>query len=1060
MVEKIKSIFVVVFITSNLLFSGTSGKIVLSVSDKNSRDAIVGANVSVVGTNLGGVSNFEGLATILNVSPGVYKLKISMLGYTSTIMENVRVNIDQTTNINVSLIEENIVTQEVIVIAERPAVQKDVSASTTNLNVSEFENLPAVQNVASVMGLQAGVQISSAGDIIIRGGGADQTAVMLNGASVRDERTNKSFTGINLSSVEDIQIQTGGFNAEYGNIRSGIVNITTKEGSREKYNFNFISRYSPEAQKHFGPGANDRNSFWMRPYLDDQVAWTGTRNGVWNEIFQKQFPYFEGWISVANKTLQNDNPNDDLTPLAAQKLFLYQHRKDLDIHDPDYDLDFSFSGPIPFVSKDFWNLRFLASYRKSKSMLLVPLNTPDFNDENYQLKLTADLTPTIKLNIEGLNGKSFGTNDNNSGNAGIFSSSSGVAAQLNRVSYIDGRIFSYDYWAPTKIGRNLLSFKLTNLISQETFYETSLSNYTTSYSTNPDKYRDTNKIVKIGNNYFVDEAPFGFWPWPTTGIDGLRMSVGFSNSRDSSKVSVLTAKFDITSQVNKFNQVKAGVEFSYTENNVNYASVDIYLPSGRSQSKWLTYPKKGAIYLQDKLEFEGMIANIGLRWDYSHAGGEWYSYDYFNKAFSADKSLGIDTLLEKNPTKKIMSLSPRVGISFPISIDSKIYFNYGHFRSLPTPENLYLIRRYSDNNQVTYLADPNKPFPTTIAYELGYEHNLFEEYLFHLAGYYKDVKNQPTVVEFISRDSKVKYDKSTSNSYADIRGIEISLTKNRGDWVRGFINYTYQVSSSGRFGFAKFYESSSDQRNYERTNFVSDIYQSKPVPQPYGRTNIDFFTPLDFGPKYLEIYPLADLRLSFLGSYSSGSFFTWAGGGSIKLPGLENNVQWKSYYNLDLRFSKALKIDQTKIEFFVDVSNLFNFKNFSSGGYGFKDGNDFDDYMKSLHLPDGVANKLQYGNIPGSDRPGDFRDFAVEMVPMVSVNGTATVAKPVSSYIYYDLQTKKFMQFLNNSWVDADQSFVDKIVKDKAYIDMPNLNYFTFLNPRDIFFGLKLTFEF
>ena len=198
------------------------------------------------------------------------------------------------------------------------------------------------------MGLQAGIQATSNGELLIRGGGADQTAVMLNGATLRDERTNKSFLGINLTSIEDVQVQTGGFNAEYGNIRSGIVNITTKEGSRSKYTFNIISRISPATQKHFGAGANDKNSFWMRPYVDETVAWSGTRNGAWNEILQKQYPYFEGWLSVANKTLQNDNPNDDLTPEAAQKLFLYQHRKDLDIHEPDFDVDGSFGGPVPF----------------------------------------------------------------------------------------------------------------------------------------------------------------------------------------------------------------------------------------------------------------------------------------------------------------------------------------------------------------------------------------------------------------------------------------------------------------------------------------------------------------------------------------------------------------------------------------------------------------------------------------------------------------------------------------------------------------------------------------
>ena len=139
--------------------------------------------------------------------------------------------------------------------------------------------------------------------------------------------------------------------------------------------------------------------------------------------------------------------------------------------------------------------------------------------------------------------------------------------------------------------------------------------------------------------------------------------------------------------------------------------MDKFLPSGRSRSTWSNFPIRGALYVQDKLEFEGMVANVGVRLDYSDPQGQWYAYDPYNKAFSSKYSLGIDTLLAKATVDKQLDISPRVGISFPISVDSKLYFNYGHFRQLPTPENLFLLRRFSDNNAVTRLAEPNNPLP-------------------------------------------------------------------------------------------------------------------------------------------------------------------------------------------------------------------------------------------------------------------------------------------------------------------------------------------------------------
>ena len=51
------------------------------------------------------------------------------------------------------------------------------------------------------------------------------------------------------------------------------------------------------------------------------------------------------------------------------------------------------------------------------------------------------------------------------------------------------------------------------------------------------------------------------------------------------------------------------------------------------------------------------------------------------------------------------------------------------------------------------------------------------------------------------------------------------------------------------------------------------------------------------------------------------------------------------------------------------------------------------------------------------------------------------------------------MKYSNNQWVPEDQSRVGKVLDDKAYIDMPNLNYYTFLDPRNVFWGLRIWFD-
>ncbi len=1003
------------------VFAGTTGKIAGTITNAESGEKLVGVNVVVEGTTIGAATNLNGYFVILNVPPGSYNVRATYIGYTAQRVTNVTVKIDLTAEVNIQLKSEALTGEEVVVVAERPVVQKDISSSQANLSAAEIQALPVV-NISSVVGLEAGVRGAA-----IRGGKEDETAYLLNGIALRDERDNTPFTAISYTSISEVQVQTGGFNAEYGNIRSGLVNVVTKEGRSDRYTLSLQTRYRAPDPKHFGPSPTDRKSYYIRPYVDEAVAWTGTESGGWDAFTQLQYPKFEGWNSIALKTLKDDDPNNDLTPQAAQELFLWQHRRVLDVQDPDYDFDASFGGPVPAVSASLGNLRFLASYRTAQTAYIIPLSQDQFRDWTGQLKLVSDLSPGKKLAVEGLLAQARGTNSNNAGLPGIFRSPTSIAGELNRVSFIDSRIFAPDYWAPTEVRRNSVSAKFTHTLSAKTFYEASLHRFASRYETHPGRPRNTAIVRVFGNNRGVDEAPFGFIESPTTGIDGLRMSVGFSNSRDSSAVTAWTGRFDLNSQLDRYNFVKAGVEFIYTDNNVNYASVDQFLPSGRSRSSWRTFPVRGGLYVQDKLEFEGMIANLGLRLDYSHAGGEWYVYDAYNRAFTSEKSLGIDTLLAKESTQRIVTLSPRLGVAFPITVNSKLYFNYGHFRQMPTPENLYLLRRFTDNNAVTRLAEPNNPLPKTIAYELGYEHNLFDQFLLRVAGYYKDIALQPFLVRYKSRDSAVNYQRSEPNSYQDIRGFELTVRKNRGDWVQGFLNYTYMVETNGFFGLDEYSQNPTEQRRLESDREHFD--QERPLARPFARANVDFFTPNNFGPRWLGTHLLGDWRLNLLAAWEAGFHLTWTGGASI--PGIQDNAQWKGFSTLDLRLSKGFRIANANVQFFMDVNNALNLKQMNASvfdqGYGFVNGDDFNAYMKSLHLPAAVAGNLDYGNvpnIPGNDRPGDYRE---------------------GPYVPWD--------------ENADAATKEQWRKNKSYIDMPNFEFLTFLNPREIFWGLKIAFD-
>jgi outer membrane receptor protein involved in Fe transport len=1041
--KKTLTIFAFIFLGA-MLYAQSSGKLMGIITDENTGEPLIGANVVIEGTFLGAATNVEGRYVILNIPPGIYNVKVSMVGYDPVVAQNVRINIDQTTNLNFKLKDIAFQTGEVVVTAEQPVVQKDVAASGVNLNVKEVEKLPVV-TVAGVVGLQAGISGES-----VRGGGATETVYMVNGISMRNARDNTSYSNIPMTSVEQIQVTTGGFSAEYGDVRSGLINVVTKEGDRKKYSISFFGRYSPASKKHFGPSPHDRNSYFLRPYLDDDVCWTGTKNGAWDEFMQKQYPEFVGWNKISENLLNDNDPNNDLSPKEAQRLFLWQHRRNLEIKDPDYDYDMSFGGPVPFISEELGGLRFFASFRQEQFMYLVPLSKDRYSEYAYNIKLTSDVGTGMKLMGQFGAGRVTGTNTSGSGFPGVHKSSAGIA---NRIAgtFQNAYLYVPQYFSPTEVKSLNFGAKFTHVLDSKTFYEITFSSFISDYLTGPGKYRDTTKRYKFGDNFWVDEAPFGYYDRDLSGVDGMRMGAPISVSRDTSYVATYRIKADFATQLNSWNEIKTGFEASYTVNDVNFGRYDRLYFSTNVNYKWTNYPISGAFYIRDKMEFEMMVATIGLRLDYSDPNDTWWDYDTYEAAFSATK------LNERDQIKKVtlpaqLTLSPRIAIAFPITVNSKLFFNYGHFRDLPTPSNLYtIITDYQGN--VTYVSNPRSPMQKTVAYELGYEQNLIDQFLLRITGYYKDITNEPVDITYVSKDNKVQYTRPEPNRYRDIRGFEFEINKNRGNWIQGFFNYTYMVTSLGYFGWGAYYENIVRQIDYEKSSTWH--VQSKPKPQPYARLSVDLFTPGKFGPEFGGLYPIGDWRLNLLSTWSAGSYMSW-NGGKPAAEGFVNNLQYKDNYNTNLKLTKNLQFGPVDFQIFLQINNLFNDKIFTI--YGFSDLDDRLNYFKSLHLPESkLPPNMGYINIPGKDQPGDYNKagYYQPIVAAADLNDPILQTKKNVNYLYYVKSENAYYQWNGSAYVPADQKLVKEVLDKKAYIDMPNKKFFTFLNPRDMYWGIR-----
>ena len=225
-VQKTSRLFLIAFLLlmSSLVEvrAGTTGKIAGRVVDAKSKDPLIGVNVLAVGKQLGGSTDVDGNYFIINIPPGKYQLRATAVGYSPSVVDNVVVSADQTTKVNFEVSEQAIEVGGVEIIATRPIVQKDLTSTTSTVNSDQISKLP-LETVSSVVNLQAGVVEGH-----FRGGRTGEVKYLVDGISVNDVFSGSQSLEPEINSVQEIQVLSGTFNAEYGEALSGVVNQVTK----------------------------------------------------------------------------------------------------------------------------------------------------------------------------------------------------------------------------------------------------------------------------------------------------------------------------------------------------------------------------------------------------------------------------------------------------------------------------------------------------------------------------------------------------------------------------------------------------------------------------------------------------------------------------------------------------------------------------------------------------------------------------------------------------------------------------------------------------------------
>ena len=863
------------------LLAQTSGKISGSVKDVQTKEALLGVNIVIAGSTMGAATGLDGTFFILNVPPGEYDLTATMIGYQQVVMRGVIVNAGRTTTADFELSEAVLSMQEVVVQAVRPDVEREKTSTSAIVRFDDVRALPGMRDVRDILSLAADVT-----DGHFRGGRLGEEYYTLQGMGIVNPLDNSSAFLPIMSGVEEVEVITSGFGAQYGNAQSGVVNISMREGRSDRWRSRVESRSRAPGRKHFGPSAYDVDA---NPYLTLLLS-----SDVWlrgDPSAETQQPYYGGMGSG----LTSSYARDTLVQLAVAQALWRQTRRDMNRpygSDIDYSIEAATGGPI------HPGLRMFMALRSSTEWPIFPTEQPNIE---YQAmgNIVADMGDGATFRLSG------GFTEQNS--AG-FPGSNGVGGYQR---WLWDRITGLSYRKRTNAQ---LGVRFTQALSPNAYYEV--------------------KINSLFTNNTLGATPVpGFLPdsinfaWPTAVLsypnnnspDGINYQLGYDLFRNEE---TRTISFDgsFTSQVTKSHLLNAGLQINTY---LIEASNNLSLRSNRHIEEYSAQPLEGAFYIQDKMEFEGLIANAGLRLDVWSSGRDYFTDQYtpFLLADSLGRFNSEDASKEKAPV--IGRLQPRVGVSFPVSEATVFHLNYGSFMQRPSFQYVVSTRVAQLNNSPIVLGNPRLEPEVTNSYDIGVMQGLGDGFTLDISGYYKDVKNLLQQANFTDDRAGNLVSSYFNLDYADIRGFRVSLTKRRGE-ITGSVNYQYSYAT-GRSATATaatpaFYRDTTGAVTTDLTNVPT-----RDIILDFDRTHnlilrVGYETGQEAGPELLGFRPLAHVSLSAISTFRSGRPYTSPS--NIKLINVHRTP---AEYNTDLRLTKRIpNFFGVPATFYAEVFNLFD----------------------------------------------------------------------------------------------------------------------------------------
>jgi outer membrane receptor protein involved in Fe transport len=940
MQRKLLFILLLTLLIPGLILAVGRGKINGKVVDRETGEPLIGASVVIVGTTMGATTDINGAYVILDVQVGTYELRASYVGYQAITLANVRVNADLTTEANFQLPVEGVTVPTVEIFAQRPLVNKSATNAVRIIDNEFFGNIPG-RGTLTALAVQPGVVVQS-NNIYIRGSRPDEAGFLVEGVNVTNKLAGGNGLYVTAEATEQIQVQAGGYNAEFGGADAGIVATQLRSGSTDRWHIALQSEtdhytaYGTKSLSGYSYGYWDYTATLGGPVLSNKLRAFGS---IQNTFYRDRG---DGGNALSRQPYT-------FTNLVTDPVFTPAH--------PDEALSdtislYSIGGNIPANPSNRWA---------------------------FAGTMTLDLN---KLQVRGGGSYSY-----------LMTRGGNIRAQ--RPPSSDQTLSNYLNQDRVQLNETKDGFgnlKATYLFTPTTFLEANANWYMRTRNQR-DPYWDWNlfaygdSALNAAQGWYlyrqgVAYSAYSFYNGGVTGMFQPGQPASLNPYKD--RWDSYSGRIDFTTQMEK-HLIKAGAEYSMSkyrrynpvgavgwaqyaaqergradsaavlENLLNLGSgvgsdvigYDIYgnevdddvVKNGGMYYFAPPKPVFAAAYVQDKIELSDIILNLGLRWDYINPDSR-TTVDPGNLSYNPDFFL-TPAVYQKTPSSSI--ISPRVGFSYPASDRTVFHAQWGKFvqegrlnDSYAGPASISGVTKagYWSTAVTGWGLKPER----TTQYELGFNQAISDNASFDITAFYKDIRDQ---IQFQiiapSGPGTVSYHAMGNADFSTSKGIEVMFNLRRTERVTAQLNLTLadaRSTASDQIGSNGIWQLGLGPSSLPK--YVFPVAFNQPI---RGSAIIDYrFGKDDGGPI------LSELGANLLLSFNSGHSYTrldiqQRGPGPTLVTGAEGDARFRIpgepvgssvspwFFELDMRIDKTVHFGPLDLNIYAYVMNLLGTNN-------------------------------------------------------------------------------------------------------------------------------------